>query len=1015
MKTRLRVIFAATGACALVYQVVWVRLLGLVFGNTTDAVSAVLCAFMGGMAIGSWGLGRAADRSPSPLKLYAGMEAAVGLYALATPWLVGALQTAYVALQGGRESDGAALIAARFLLAAAMLGIPTALMGGTLPVLARHAASRSADGGEVARLYAANVLGAVLGVLAAPFVLIPALGVRGALIAAAVLNLAAAACAWAMGRSVPEIVPAPPRPPMAEPRASVPILAACAVLGLTALAYEVAWSRVLALTLGSSVYAFALMVAGCLAGVGAGGWLAGRLGPWAAGQLQRRDVPAGDAGCVAVLALLSAGAGVSALLLIPAFGALPLAFLRLFRAFHETFAAFEAAQFGLVLAVVFVPAALCGAGLPFAAAWRSRRAGDAGSQVGELYGANTVGAVVGSLLAAAALIPWLGQQGTLIAVAMVNITLAVLLLAFGMRGPRVWRGAVATGLVFFAIPYAIAVPSWNKSVLASGVYRYAPEMAKDGLDSRRGTAAWKEWFESNELLYYREGAHFTVSVTKDPAGVLGLAIDGKADASTLMATDMQTQVLSARLPLIFAPGAKRVLVVGLASGVTLGSVLRHPVAEVDVVEIEPAMAEASRFFTAFNGDPLKDPRVRLIWRDGRNHLLTTRKPYDVIISVPSNPWVAGSSALFTREYFELVKSRLAPGGVFCFWMQTYELPLESFRTVVRTALSVFPGLSLWRPNPYDVLFMAIPAGARMDHERVEEAAKDEDVRRLGIRDGQQLLARFLMDAGALARFAPPGPLNTDDRPRIEFAAPRSLYATRSAEENARELARLGRPVSPLVAGLKDREGLIEGFLRRGAFASARAEADLLPAAGRRLFWIGEAAVREGNLAEAEAAFEASRAKGGGVDVLLALSYCRLRGNDIKGARRRAEEALRAAPGSGRALLQAGRVTLAEGRVEEAAKLFARARKAEPGLIAAYLEEGRAHVLRGVPPAALVVLDEALRRAPDEPGVHHELGRAFYAMGLASEAADSFRQAIALDPGMRDQVARTVDEMNRRRR
>lgn len=760
--------FFASGMAGLVYEVVWTRLLGLLFGHTVHAVTTVLAAYMGGLALGSLLLGRWADRVRRPLRAYAGLDALVGAYCAATPLLLSAADGAYLRLARAANPSGAAALALQFLLAAALLAVPTTLMGATLPVLSRAVVrGGEAAAPRVALLYGVNTCGAVLGTVLTGLVLLPAIGLRATVGIGVALDLAAAAVALALDRLVaapeeppptpPEVTPAP-RAPTPAARGPVPApvaiaLVSAGVAGAASMAYEIAWTRALSLVLGSSTYAFTAMLATFLVGLAVGALVAARL-------LRGRGLGLGT------FAALQLAVALSAVLLLPAFGWLPALALRVLGHTGVSHGAALSVQFALSFAVVIVPTLLIGATFPVMVSALARGPGRLGQDVGAVYGASTLGTIAGSVAAGFLLVPALGIQRTVLVAASANLCAGVALLA---AAREVRRRALAGAAVACFAAAAVLVPRWDAKVMTSGVSVYAEQyLAKGGLEPVQA---------ERELLLYSEGISTTVAVER-AGDVLGVRVNGKVDAGNDV--DMPTQLLLGHLGALLHPSPRRVLIVGLASGVTAGAVAQHPVERIDVAELEPAMLRASEFFLKENRGVMHDPRVRLLEGDGRHILAAAPEPYDLVISEPSNPWIAGIASLFTRDFYEIARERMSSGGVFVQWLQGYGIYARDMQMVVRTFQQVFPHVSVWTAAPGDFLLVATPEPLRVDVAALERrvaaspGVRDDFERHGWARGG--LLFRFLLDEEGARRFAAGAPLNTDDRPLLEFRAPLALYA-----------------------------------------------------------------------------------------------------------------------------------------------------------------------------------------------------------------------------------------------
>lgn len=781
----LLVLFFLSGGAGLLYEVLWMRRLTLVFGATQLAVATVLGAFMLGLAAGGAVGGRLADRGRALLLAYGVLEIFVGVYALAFPWLL-SLATGYYATSFGVESvDWWGGQMRRLLLMGALLLLPTAAMGATLPLLARHAADRASRAAQrTGLLYGANTAGAVVGTWLTGFVLLPALGVRTTEVAAAWANIAVGVVAlvWAFksGLSAPveddrslaaereellDLAPDPDRAPGRRPLVVAAVTVSLGVSGACAMIYEVAWSRFLALVIGSSVYAFTLMLVAFLVGT-AGGSLVASARVGRPGHRPLRE-----------LSIALALAAVSAFVSNHLFQFMPFWYVDLYAAFdgHDSMVFVGQA---LIAGLVMTPTTFCiGLAFPLAVASVLDRPGAVGRQVSLLYVGNTLGAVAGAVGAGFLLIPWFGIQDTLLLAVVLDLVLAALVVSIRVL-PRA-RKAVAIALLAVAgLTASFVRPPWDPLLMSAGMYKYVSDLSDYSHEAVRNFA-----LSDFELLYYAEGVTSVVTVARSMgSGNIWLANNGKVDAST--ESDLRTQVLLGHLPFLYMPRAKSALVVGLASGITAGSVLHEDgLQSIDVLEIEPAVVEASHYFDLHNNRPLDDPRVSMITNDARNHLVLTDRTYDVIINEPSNPWITGVSNLFTQEYLQLGRSRLAPDGVFVQWTQVYGMGRDDLRSLLKTFAEVFPHVLLFSAvEDTDLLMIGsrAPLLAWPDQLRHRgwEGTRAEDLARVGVEDPHDLLGFLLMDRDGVLDAAGDAPVNTDDNALIEFSAPKFLhYAT----------------------------------------------------------------------------------------------------------------------------------------------------------------------------------------------------------------------------------------------
>ncbi|MBI3554003.1 MAG: fused MFS/spermidine synthase [Elusimicrobia bacterium] len=791
--TALKLAAFGAGLAGLVFELAWLRLLALSVGNTAEAACALLSVYMAGLALGSWVLGRRADRVASGPGLFAGLQAAVALCGAAMPVLISGLPPVAAAL---------------------CLLVPTFLMGGALPLLARQALIQ---GGlvaeEVGSLCFWNTLGGAAGAVLAGFVLLPALGLRGTVGVAVLVSLAVGALAWKL--SDPAAAAPPEKEALAAAQSSPVLWAVFALSGLCALAYETLWTRLLSLVLGSSLYAFTIMLAAFLAGLALGGRLAG--------PLARRGWSRWG-----VLGLLQSGIAVCSLAGLLVLPWLPFVYLKIYAALGPESAWFLPAQFGLAFTALLPAALLMGLNFP----WCADLAGPSarpGSRLGAMYALNTAGAAAAPWLASLLLIPRFGLAGSVAALALVNLVLGLLALS---REPKpAYRVAlpwVAVGVLVFW--WASPLPS--RSVLESGVMPRAADFLARGNDIK----AWRTLLDSRREVFSEDGRTASVSVWKHDNGTLTITLDGKPDASTSRLTDMPTQVLSGHLPPLLrearagAGSAKggSALVIGLGSGITVGALARHPLERIEVVEIEPAVVRASRAFADFNHAALSDPRVSLVLDDARRYLRRASRSYDIVISEPSNPWLPGSAALFTREFYESVRVRLASDGIFCQWLHFYGMPTDAVRAELRTFRSVFPHASLWWPTGGDVLLVATPDELKLDYKALSRALAgagvQADLAAIGFGGPEGFLTSFAAGEKVLAALAQEGAgLNTDDRPILEFAAARSVHDAGAFARNAELLNARRESVSPYLEGFDRPRELARAYGARGLLALGAAE------------------------------------------------------------------------------------------------------------------------------------------------------------------------------------------------
>lgn len=799
--------FFLSGATALFYEILWMRQLILVFGSTTYAVSAVLSAYMLGLALGSFGFGRAADRGANLVRAYGLLEIGIGLYALVAPTLLRSVAPLFVRIWGDEPSPGTVAVLTRFAGSLIILLPPTILMGGTLPILSRVFTTPGGEhAGPVGRLYAINTFGAVAGTFLAGFVLLPLLGAQRATWVAAGVNVTLGIAAILLSRSrwaAPLSTPVPAhedeRNTLGASAATSPpaistdpsrglVLVAFALSGFAAMLYEVGWTRALALTIGSSVYGFTLMLIAFLAGLAAGAalfaWIAART---AAGAR--------------TLGFVLAGIGVASWGTSLLIRQLPYFFAKLFSWTGGANALLHASELGLCLLVMFPATLLMGGVFPLVLRLYAGRDRHVGSRVGEAYAANTIGTVLGSAAAGFLLLPALGVRTTLLLAVTIDLLIAALILAGTMRRAAARLGVVAAGAGAAASIF-LASPGWDVLMMNSGVYINTETLSK---------GFTRKQFEDfavgkDDIVYYKEGMNASVLVGRDGGSrALYLKVNGKADAST--GIDMRTQVLLGQIPLLFHPDPKSVLVIGLASGISLGSVATHPVERIRVLEVEPAMTGACQAFAEFNHNVLADPRVRIVFNDARNDILLRKETYDVIVSEPSNPWMTVASNLFTQEFFRDAHARLAPGGVFCQWFQVYSLAPEDLRALLATFRSVFPNvLAFGVRDASDLVVLGadrpLPLDYRALQARMSELGPAIDLGRVGIWRPEDILSHLYIADPGLEDYVKGAAINTDDNALIEFSAPLSLHSE-TIWANQREIFRHKTRIPALLTHLPE--------------------------------------------------------------------------------------------------------------------------------------------------------------------------------------------------------------------
>jgi spermidine synthase len=761
--TRLRravyVLFFVSGACALAYEVVWMRLLVLVLGASTPAVSLVLAVFMAGLALGARLLGGWGDRARSPLRLYGQLEIGIGLAGLLVPPMLQHGTWRYVGLVqaiGERPTLAACL---RGVVACTVLLPPTLLMGATLPVLIRFVGREGTRlGRDLGTLYAVNVAGAVAGTVLTGSLGIRFLGIGATTRLTAAFNLAIGllAALWA-GRAVPA-APSDPDPDPAPPAQAAPpsgrsawLWVTVALSGFVVMALEVVWTRALIFTFQSTVYSFTIILATCLLGLALGSAVFGHLQP-------RWHTPA-------TLGLVQILAGGATLLCAPLALRAPAVMVAVSAWLGYSGLVYLVATALASALTILVPATLMGMVFPLAGRLLLTGLATAGGRLGRAVGVNTLGAIGGSLGAGFLLIPALTLKGALLALGILQMGWG-LALAWRSAGARVrasWLAGPAATAAIFALT-ARLLPG--------------PVPFDSGVTGERGAV----------VRAHRDGVTATVAVVDHADGTRSLRIDGFVAASDIQGADYMAMM--AHLPLLLHPSPKRALVVCFGTGTTAGSVGLHGDVRVDAVDINPDVFAFAPFFRHVNHDVASSPRAQLIVDDGRHYVLVATEAYDLVTSEPMPPTFAGVVNLYSREYYELARRRLRPGGFLTQWLPIHLLTTAQTLSVLRTVQEVFPETTLWLSAETGVIVARRDAPVRIEPADLEPRLREErlfqDLHKRGVTGLDGLVGLFALGPDALRRVAS-GEVVTDDRPSLEFHPPRHLV---------RHVNRLGRPLEP---------------------------------------------------------------------------------------------------------------------------------------------------------------------------------------------------------------------------
>ena len=742
-------LFVVSGCAALMYEVVWFQVLELIIGSSAVSIGVLLGTFMGGMCLGSLLLPRILPPRMHPLRLYAWLElgiAAMGLLILFGMPLVG---SAYGAWTG----SGALGMLLRGAAAGVCLLPPTVLMGATLPAVARWAQATPAGIAWTGALYGGNTAGAVLGSLLAGYYLLFRFDISIATYIAAALNVFVALLAFAIASRTAATSIEPSRGSTPGHRDTAVVYIAIALSGLTALACQVVWTRWLSLLVGATTYTFSLILAVFLAGMGLGSF---------AGSLSARALVQPRVALAWCQLLLCAAM---------AWGAYVIGQALPFWPVVPSVAPDPWFQFQLDLtrcAIAVLPGAvLWGASFPLALASVASRDGDPARMVGNVYAANTLGAIVGSLVTSLLLIVWLGSTATQQLIIAASALSGLLLLG----GVRV-SIATATAAGAAAALLALSVRPLPDVLVAFGRYS-ATQIGR------------------SKIVYMGEGWHATVAVSEQPDGMRNYHNAGKVQASS-QPHDMRLQRILGHLTTLVPARPANVLVIGLGAGVTAGAVSIDPAVEQETIaEIEPLVPQVvSRYFRDHNFDVVRNPKVRVRVDDARHFLFTTTEKFDAITSDPLDPWVKGAAMLYTREFFDLAKSRLNPGGVMTLFVQLYESTAEAVKSELATFFETFPNgmifANIYKGEGYDLVLLGQVEPTRINLDeldarlrRPEYAAVARSLAQIGMYSATDLFATYAGSAADMKSWLRDAQINRDRNLRLQYLAGRGLNLYRS--------------------------------------------------------------------------------------------------------------------------------------------------------------------------------------------------------------------------------------------
>lgn len=826
-------LFFLSGACGLVYEVVWMRMLTLVFGATAFATSTILAAFFGGLALGSFSFGRVIDRGGNPLKTYAILEAGIGIIAFLMPIFLSGLNDLYIQIYRQFDIGFFSLSLIRFFLSFLVLMIPATLMGGTLPVLVKYFVRRQERlGWNVGSLYAVNTFGAVVGTLSAGFFLILLVGVKEAAYLAGAVNLLIAAAAWVLYRRsavapdpIPEAGEKPDEPVKEDGGALSPSLArlalwAVGISGFCSLALEVFWTRALVFFLDNSTHAFTTILTGFLLGIALGSTVIARF-------VDNTKKLLGWFGIIEILI------GISAILAIPILNHSTPVIQSMMETSVDSMLRWKwmGMRFVTTLTVILVPTILIGATFPLVTKIYTRNVGKVGTALGNVYSINTLGGVFGSIIAGFFLIPAIGMQNGIILVSTINVVLGgVLVFSDPVMAYKTKMASVTVlGLIFASL---------GTFYLTSGALTLT---------------SYTERIESAEVLSYEEGTGATVKVFLNEYGERLISINGFPVAGEPLGLQDVQKALG-HLPLLLN-GAKNpsVNLIGFGAGGASWGVMQYDVKEVDCVELVPAVINAAKWFPKVNHGVVDLPKYNVILGDGRNYASVSDKKYDVISIDATSPKMAGNGSLYALEFYELLKERLKEGGLVVQWYPIHLLSDVEVRMTAKTFMEVFPHSSLWlTPLRQHSILVGTQEELEIDFqalkEKMERANFREEFEDLHVDDAVDLLSWFVMGPEALTEYLGETRINTDNHPYLEFSPAMAYFvADLYKADNMGNLRSHRESVAPFLTNLgeteEERAAVAERIRKRYEATQHSIRGDVLLTLGRR-----DEAIIEYNLA-----------------------------------------------------------------------------------------------------------------------------------------------------------------------
>jgi spermidine synthase len=1035
--------FFFSGLAGLIYQILWLRMIDKVIGSAPFAVATVLSVFMGGLALGSWLAGRYIDRISSRsnlLSLYGKVEFAIGIYGLLLPFFIRMAKPIYVLAYNSLFIHFWLYRIFTFFGCSLLLVVPTTLMGVTLPVLCRfYVEDLGHIGARTGRLYGINTIGSAAGAVLCGFVLIAKFGVWRSLCTAVGINILVGLICMILAKVYRSFVYKPivkhknysktkgtklreeqKYPAIVDLDDRTILTLALWIFGISgfcSMAYEVFWTRLLGLIIGPTTYSFSLVVSTFIIGLALGniifGWLADRV-----------------KGAFRLLIITQACAACLALLVSQFLGNSQFFFSKLIYTFQDAFGEKILVQSVILFFILVGPTILLGATFPLVNKIYTRSLPEIGKSIGTAYAANTLGAILGSFVAGFIFIPLLGKENGLRIVAGLQIVFSLIAMAhlFVKVEKRVREFVAGLITLLLGLILLFNFPSWNHNILYRGFYYRFESLEQYFSTTSWLNALWKGPLENaqsaanHEVVFYADGIGGYTAVERlvNPIGTAtySLSISGKTDATSH--GDRLTQALLAHIPLLFHPNPEKVMVLGLASGMTAGETLLYPIKQLDVLEINDQVIKASEFFTPWNNSCLTNPKSRIIVQDGRNHLELTNEKYDVIISEPSNPWMAGLANLFTLDYFKTVKGRLNGNGIFIQWTHAYDMDWDCFAMIGRTFAEIFPeGLLVKTISSSDFLLVGFSGKKILDlntaDRNVAYAGKSKNIT---IRDPRVIFNLVVTED--LKGFFGAGPLHTDNWPHLEFAAPKNIGRSNlSIDDRIKNGSWLSRKTIDIVEDNKNIDSSLDNLeLLKAGFRPPFKDIDLKkadPAQIKRYQGILKDYCSDDYVTDYEVfptpdlQKQCAQLQVSSIQNHLASSrkdshaYYRLAwGLGVLGDTGRKIDALKKAislnPSYFEAYMELGAILGSQRRFQESITQFSNALKINPDSAEAHNNIGNALLNYGKNEEAIEHFSRALQIHHDSAEIYNNLGAAFANLGKTNQAIENFSKALELDTG-----------------